>query len=81
MQKAGVLLSLFSSEDIKQYSLFQDTNAPKDNSDLMRYIDAMNAYKTQIYFASQNTSLYSPMRQTMVSPKYTTSWYEMPLVD
>ena len=79
--KAGVLLSLFSSEDIKQYSLFQDTNAPKDNSDLMRYIDAMNAYKTQIYFASQNTSLYSPMRQTMVSPKYTTSWYEMPLVD
>ena len=74
-------MSLFSSENIKQYSLFQDSNAPKDNSYLMEYIDAMNTYKTQIYFASQNTSLYSPMRQNMVSPKYTTSWYEIPLVD
>jgi DNA polymerase V len=54
---------------------------PKDNSYLMQYIDAMNASETQIYFASQNTSQYSPMRQSMVSPKYTTSWYEMPVVN
>jgi len=79
--KAGVLLSLFSNEGIKQYSLFQDPDEPKDNSPLMKYIDVMNAYKTQIYFASQNTSHYSPVRQNMISPKYTTSWHEMPLVD
>ena len=47
----------------------------------MKYIDVMNAYKTQIYFASQNTSHYSPVRQNMISPKYTTSWHEIPLVD
>lgn len=79
--KAGVLLSLFSNEGIKQYSLFQDPDEPKDNSPLMKYIDVMNAYKTQIYFASQNTSHYSPVRQNMISPKYTTSWHEIPLVD
>ena len=79
--KAGVLLSLFSHEGIRQQSLFQDSNTPKDNSYLMQYIDAMNTYETQIYFASQNTSQYSPMRQSMVSPKYTTSWYEIPLVN
>ena len=79
--KAGVLLSLFSNEGIKQYSLFQDPDEPKDDSHLMKYIDVMNAYKTQIYFASQNTSHYSPVRQNMISPKYTTSWHEMPLVD
>jgi len=79
--KAGVLLSLFSNEGIKQYSLFQDPDEPKDNSPLMKYIDVINAYKTQIYFASQNTSHYSPVRQNMISPKYTTSWHEIPLVD
>ena len=79
--KAGVLLSLFSNEGIKQYSLFQDPDEPKDDSYLMKYIDVMNAYKTQIYFASQNTSHYSPVRQNMISPKYTTSWHEIPLVD
>tara|TARA_B100000768_G_scaffold129940_1_gene120538 strand:- start:4917 stop:6179 length:1263 start_codon:yes stop_codon:yes gene_type:complete len=79
--KAGVLLSLFSNEGIKQYSLFQDPDEPKDDSHLMKYIDVMNAYKTQIYFASQNTSHYSPVRQNMISPKYTTSWHEIPLVD
>ena len=79
--KAGVLLNLFSNEEIQQGSLFQDADAPKDNSRLMQYIDAMNTHGTQIYFASQNTSQYSPMRQNMVSPKYTTNWYEIPFVN
>ena len=79
--KAGILLSRFSNEETKQYSLFKDPNEPKENSKFMKYIDELNAYETQIYFASQNTKKWSPMKQNMTSPKYTTCWYELPIVN
>ena len=77
--KAGILLSRFSNEETKQYSLFKDPNEPKENSKFMKYIDELNVYETQIYFASQNTKKWSPMKQNMTSPKYTTCWYELPI--
>jgi DNA polymerase V len=77
--KAGILLSRFSNEATRQYSLFKDPNEPKENSKFMKYIDKLNAYETQIYFASQNTKKWSPMKQNMTSPKYTTNWYELPI--
>ena len=76
--KAGILLSRFSNETSKQYSLFKDPNDPKEDSKFMEYIDRLNTYETQIYFASQNTNQWSPMKQNMTSPKYTTNWYELP---
>ena len=79
--KAGIILTKFSDEQTKQYSLFKDPNEPKENTKFMKYIDQMNAYETQIYFASQNTKKWSPMKQNMTSPKYTTNWYELPLVN
>ena len=79
--KAGVILNKFSNQKIKQCSLFEEFNNLKEDSKLMKYIDHMNAYKTQIYFASQNTKELSPMKQSMTSPKYTTSWYELPKVN
>ena len=79
--KAGILLSKFSNEDSKQFSLFKDPNEPKENTEFMKYIDYMNAFETQIYFASQNTKKWSPMKQNMTSPKYTTNWYELPKVN
>ncbi len=77
--KAGILLSRFSNASSKQYSLFRDPDEPKENSKFMEYIDQLNSYQTQIYYASQNTSQWSPMKQNMTSPKYTTCWYELPL--
>lgn len=79
--KAGILLSRFTNETTKQYSLFKDPNELKENSKFMEYIDQLNHYETQIYFASQNTKKWSPMKQNMTSPKYTTSWYELPIVN
>ena len=76
--KAGILLSRFSDQGSKQYSLFKDPNDPKENTKFMNYIDQLNSYETQIYFASQNTAQWSPMKQNMTSPKYTTSWYDLP---
>jgi DNA polymerase V len=79
--KAGILLSRFTNEKSKQYSLFKDPNESKDNTQLMQCIDQLNAYKTQIYYASQNISQWSPIKQNMTSPKYTTNWYELPIVN
>ena len=79
--KAGIILNKFTNEQIKQYSLFKDPNEPKQNTEFMKYIDQINAYETQIYYASQNTKKWSPMKQNMTSPKYTTNWYELPKVN
>ena len=79
--KAGIILNKFSDETIRQQLLFKDPNSPKENTKFMHYIDQMNAYETQIYFASQNTKKWSPMKQNMTSPKYTTNWYHLPKVN
>jgi len=79
--KAGIILNKFTNEQIKQRSLFRDPDEPKQNTEFMKYLDQMNAYETQIYYASQNTKKWSPMKQNMTSPKYTTNWYELPKVN
>ena len=79
--KAGIILNKFSDETIRQQLLFKDPNSPKENTEFMSYIDKMNTYETQIYFASQNTKKWSPMKQNMTSPKYTTNWYHLPKVN
>ena len=43
-------------------------NNLKENMKFMNYIDQINAHETQIYFASQNTKTWSPMKQNMTSP-------------
>ena len=79
--KAGIILNKFTNEHVKQHSLFKDPNDPKQNTKLMKYLDQMNSYETQIYYASQNTKKWSPMKQNMTSPKYTTNWYDLPKVN
>ena len=79
--KAGILLSKFTNETLMQHSLFKDPDEPKANSQFMKYVDQLNAYETQIYYASQNTKKWSPMKQNMTSPKYTTCWYQLPIVN
>jgi DNA polymerase V len=44
----------------------------------MQTIDGLNGDQTQIYYASQCPSGSSPIQKEMVSPKYTTNWWELP---
>ena len=79
--KAGVLLSQFSHSSVIQRSLFDDLHksfSQKQNEDLMRCIDSMNAEGVQVYYASQCPGQVLPMNKKMMSPKYTTSWLELP---
>ena len=79
--KAGVLLNQFSHSSVIQRSLFNDLHQSfyqKQNEDLMRCIDLMNAEGVQVYYASQCPGQALPMNKKMMSPKYTTSWLELP---
>jgi len=78
--KAGVLLSQFSHPAFIQKSLFEATDQQylKQDTNLMRTIDELNGSQTQIYYASQCPANLSPIQKEMVSPKYTTNWWELP---
>jgi DNA polymerase V len=80
--KAGILLSHFSHPGVIQQSLFQsiDQQYLKQDANLMRTIDTLNSAQTQIYYASQCPAGLSPIQKEMVSPKYTTNWWELPTI-
>ncbi len=79
--KAGVLLSQFSHPAFIQKSLFEaaDQQHLKQDENLMQTIDKLNVTQTQIYYASQYPTGLSPIQKGMVSPKYTTNWWELPM--
>ena len=78
--KAGVLLSQFSHPAFIQKSLFEATDQQhlKQDGNLMQTIDELNDNQTQVYYASQYPAGLSPIQKAMVSPKYTTNWWELP---
>tara|TARA_Y100000994_G_scaffold241305_1_gene236994 strand:- start:659 stop:1927 length:1269 start_codon:yes stop_codon:yes gene_type:complete len=78
--KAGILLSQFSHPAFIQKSLFAITDQQhvKQDTNLMQTIDELNGAQTQIYYASQCPAGLSPIQKEMVSPKYTTNWWELP---
>ena len=78
--KAGILLSHFSHPAFIQQSLFKaaDHEHLKQDTHLMQTIDSLNSNQTQIYYASQHPAGLSPIQKQMVSPKYTTNWWDLP---
>jgi DNA polymerase V len=78
--KAGVLLSQFSHPAFIQKSLFEVTDQQhlKQDGNLMQTIDELNNNQTHVYYASQYPAGLSPIQKAMVSPKYTTNWWELP---
>ena len=78
--KAGVLLSHFSYQQFNQRSLFEkiDQNNLKQDTHLMQTVDLLNSNETQVYYASQHPAGLSLVQKKMVSPKYTTNWWDLP---
>ena len=78
--KAGILLSHFSYPTFIQQSLFQaaDHQHLKQDTHLMHTIDSLNSKQTQVYYASQHPAGLSPIQKQMVSPRYTTNWWDLP---
>ena len=78
--KAGILLSHFSYPTFIQQSLFkaEDHQYLKQDTHLMHTIDSLNNNQTQVYYASQHPAGLSPIQKQMVSPRYTTNWWDLP---
>ena len=79
--KAGVMLSQFTDENVLQYELFEQINGARRNNQLMKTLDKINHSSTQVNFASQSKIGFTAMRRANVSPRYTTSWFELPTVN
>lgn len=79
--KAGVMLSDFYDDGVYQGSLFEPTPPSYYNNTLMSTIDKLNSSgKGKIWFASQGIKQDWSMKRSMLSPRYTTHWQELPKV-
>ena len=79
--KAGVMLSDFYDEGIYQGDLFRTFNERDDSKKLMMTIDKINSSGIgKVTFASQGIKKSWSMRRLLKSPRYLTSWEEMPIV-
>ncbi|WP_159874001.1 MULTISPECIES: Y-family DNA polymerase [unclassified Raoultella] len=81
-QKAGVMLGDFYSQGVAQLNLFDD-NAPRQNSEkLMEVLDHLNAKNGRgaLYFAGQGIQADWQMRREMLSPRYTTRYADLLIV-
>ena len=82
--KVGVFIrtSPFRTQDRQhQYELFEQINGARRNNQLMKTLDKINHSSTQVNFASQSKIGFTAMRRANVSPRYTTSWFELPTVN
>jgi DNA polymerase V len=79
--KAGVMLGDFCSPDDVQMNLFDNQKGRKENEALMQVIDTIN-YSSQgkVWFGGQRPKRDWFMRQSNVSPAYTTRWSSIPEV-
>lgn len=79
--KAGVMLGDFFSQGVSQLNLF-DEYRPQPNSEaLMRVVDGLNqSGKASLFFAGQGIEKSWAMKREMLSPAYTTSFADLPVV-
>lgn len=83
LKKAGVILLGLTSEAQKQLSLFEKSEADKKRSQgLMQIMDSINCRygRETIQLASSGIRKKWQMKADYKSPKYTTSWDELPKV-
>ncbi len=83
-KKAGVmLLGLSSTQGNVQASIFDDASATEKSTKTMRVLDALNHRfgRGTLRTAAMGTQQRWTMRSENRSPRYTTSWDELPIVD
>ena len=80
--KAGVMLSDFYDEDVYQGDLLRIRDKRINSKELMTTIDTINSSGIgKVTFASHGIKKSWSMRRLLKSPRYLTSWEEMPTVN
>ncbi len=79
--KAGVLLNDFYEPGIYQKDMFYDDTLPQSQN-LMRVIDRLNTSSgaRTLFLGGQGVKKKWDMRQRYLSPNYTTSWADLPVM-
>ncbi|WP_413732241.1 translesion error-prone DNA polymerase V subunit UmuC [Sodalis sp. RH20] len=80
-QKAGVMLGDFYGLGVAQLALF-DEHKPRVNSEaLMKVLDGINHSGIgKVWFAGQGIQQAWRMKRTLLSPRYTTQYKDLPVV-
>jgi len=80
-KKAGIMLSGLEPAATRQLPLLPPPNAPRDEA-LMLALDQINAKwgRDSLAYAAAGLGRAWKMRQARKSPRYNTSWNELPLV-
>ena len=78
--KAGVMLSDFSDPNRVQQTLFECAEADTRSRSLMTTLDEINRKTGYVQFARKVSPGAWEMKREMLSPRYTTSWLELPSV-
>ncbi len=81
-KKAGVMITDISQEDNLPYDIFEVLYPDSPKKEVMTVVDSINRHygANTIYSSSLGTSNKWAMRRNYLSPKYTTSWYQLPRV-
>ena len=79
--KAGILLSDFYDDQIQQYDFFYPKERTLHSDQLMNTIDKINKKGLPpVYFLAQGIKRKWSMKREIQSPRYTTSWNDLPKV-
>jgi DNA polymerase V len=78
-QKAGVILSKIVSSKERQSDLFSKKDKQKKSDSLMAALDQINALmgKKVLIIAAEGITQSWKMRQSNMSPRYTTNWNDL----
>ena len=84
-KKSGVLFYGLESEQMQQLELFADENKvkQKDRGErLARVVDSVNSQlgRNTLFYLSEGISRPWQMRREFLTPDYTTSWDDLPIV-
>lgn len=79
--KAGVVLSELQPADNYQSDMFYEDQQSEKSVSLMQTLDAINQrYPRGVTFAGQGVTQVWAMQRKFLSPRYTSSWQELPKV-
>lgn len=81
-KKIGVMLNDIIRQDEAPLDIFDSAYIDDQRSDIMNCVDKINSRWGQgtVHFAGMGTNRKWQMRRQHLSPKYTTSWKELPVV-
>ena len=81
-KKAGVMITDITSEENVPYDIFKPLYLDTPQKDIMKIVDKINNTlgENTLFYGSLGVNKKWQMRRNLLSPKYTTSWRDIPKV-